>query len=414
MSERAPEKRELFHIGENYYTAIHVDEQLDTFPFRLRALKWHLGKLLYLAKRTRKTETPPDSDQVEEPRSSERLILLWDWCSRRSATGVLICAFLGTLPFLYSYRAQFGELLIQLGERLEVKPAMHTVVLLTPAPAPLAQATAQLQVALPAHMPLPSSPSKNLSSPPPREAAEPQEDLASAASSPEPSSLSLKTSLPMPYAVPVANLMSFQPVELTQPEAANHGARETRNLVTPYTNSSAGKYFDVGKFRDGLRANHVMDELQQLEIRAIIVHSHTLWMNSFHILAGPYSNEGEMEPARRSLESHGFDPRVLQSKSRHFSLPPMTLYGTDLTIRDCIITWEPNSPDATIEFIHGRNVVATSKGRWEKRDFEFKTDAVVSRENERGPETLLEIQRAGMNQDLVLDGSVLRFYLGKQ
>jgi hypothetical protein len=263
-------------------------------------------------------------------------------------------------------------------------------------------------------VPIPSSPSKNLSSPPPGEAAETQADLASAAPSLEPSSLSLKTSLPISSAVPVANLMSSEPIELAELEAANHGARETRNLVTPYTNSSAGKYFDVGKFRDGLRANHVMDELRQLGIRAMIVHTHTLWMNSFHILAGPYSNEGEMEPARHSLESHGFDPRVLQNKSRHFSLPPMTLYGTDLTIRDCIITWELNSPDATIEFIHKGNVVATSKGRWEKRDFEFKTDAVVSRENERGPETLLEIQRAGMDQDLVLDGSVLRFYLGRQ
>jgi cell division septation protein DedD len=414
MSERAPEKRELFHIGENYYTAIHVDEQLDTFPLRLRALKGHLGKLFYVAKRTHKTQFPADSAQVEGPRSSERPILLWDWCSRRFATGVLICAFLGALPFLYSYRGQFGEFLIQLGERLEVRPDTHTVVLLTPAPAPLAQATPRRQVPLSAPVLIPSSPSKNLSSPPPREAAESQADLASAAPSLEPSSLSLKTSLPMSSAVPVANLMSFEPVELVQLEAANRGARGTRNLVTPYTNSSAGKYFDVGKFRDGLRANHVMDELRQHGIHAIIVHSHTLWMNSFHILAGPYSNEGEMEPARRSLESHGFDPRVLQSKSRHFSLPPMTLYGTDLTIRDCIITWELNSPDATIEFIHGRNVVAISKGRWEKRDFAFKTDGIGSRESERGPETLLEIQRAGMDQALVLDGSVLRFYLGKQ
>ena len=165
MSEGAPENRGLFHIGENYYTAIHVDEQLDTFPLRLRALKGQLGKLFYLAKRTHKTEIPADSARLEEPRSSERPALLWDWCSRRFATGVLICVFLGALPFLYSYRGQFGEFLIQLGERLEVKPAMHTVVLQTPAPAPLAQAAPQRQVALPSHVPIPSSPSKNLSPP---------------------------------------------------------------------------------------------------------------------------------------------------------------------------------------------------------------------------------------------------------
>ena len=92
----------------------------------------------------------------------------------------------------------------------------------------------------------------------------------------------------------------------------------------------------------------------------------------------------------------------------------MTLYGSDLTIRDCVITWEVNSPDVTVEFLQGRKVVATSKRRWERRDFAFKNDAVVSLENERGPETLVEIQRAGMDQGLVFDGSVLQFYMGRQ
>jgi hypothetical protein len=66
MSERAHENDGLFHIGENYYAPIHVDEQLDTFPVRLRALKEHLVKLFYLAKRTHKTETLADSAPVEE------------------------------------------------------------------------------------------------------------------------------------------------------------------------------------------------------------------------------------------------------------------------------------------------------------------------------------------------------------
>jgi hypothetical protein len=66
MSEGAPENRGLFHIGENYYAPIHVDEQLDTFSVRLRALKGHLGKLFYLAKRTHKTETSADSAPLEK------------------------------------------------------------------------------------------------------------------------------------------------------------------------------------------------------------------------------------------------------------------------------------------------------------------------------------------------------------
>jgi hypothetical protein len=125
-------------------------------------------------------------------------------------------------------------------------------------------------------------------------------------------------------------------------------------------------------------------------------------------------NRREMEAGRKSLESRSFEPRVLPTKSTHLSLPPLTLYDTDVTIKDCFITWELNSPDATVEFVQGKKVVATSTGRWVKRDFEFKSDAIVTRKNERGPDTLEEIQRAGTDQGLVLNGSVLRVYAGKQ
>ena len=414
MSQRAGENRELFHIGENYYAAVQVDDQLETFPLRLRALKGRLGKLFCRAKRRADIETPADSAQVEAHPSRERPLLPWGWCSRGWATGVLICAFLGAMPLLYSYRGQLGELLIQLGERLQAESARRAVVLPAPTPIPLAQAGPRRQVTFPAHVPIPSSPHQNLSSPPLGETTEPQAGLAPAEPTVETSAPPLATSLPLSPVVPVPNLTLSEPLELAQLEAANHDARETRNPVPPYTNSSAGKYFEAGKFRDELRANHSRDELGQLGFHAIIVHSRVLWMNSYHILVGPYISQGEVEAARHSLESRGFSPRVLQSKSKHLSLPPMTVYGSDLTIRDCVITWELNSPDATIQFTQGRKVVATSKGRWERRDFAFKTDAVVSVENERGLETLLTIQRAGTDQELVLDGSVLRFYMGRQ
>jgi hypothetical protein len=196
-------------------------------------------------------------------------------------------------------------------------------------------------------------------------------------------------------------------------EAINRSARFSTDAEPSYSNSSAGKYFEVRNFRDEFRANQAMDELSHVGFHAIIVRSRLLWTNSYHILVGPYSSQGEMEAARESLGSRGFNPRILQSKSKHFSLPPMTLYGTDLTIKDCIVTWELNSPDATVKFMHGKDVVATSKGRWAKRDFAFKGDAIESRENERGLATLVEIQRAGTNQSLLLDGSVLRFYLAR-
>lgn len=153
-----------------------------------------------------------------------------------------------------------------------------------------------------------------------------------------------------------------------------------------------------------------MDELGKLGFNGIIAHNRALWMNSYHILVGPYTNQGELEAARPGLESRGFSPRVLPSKSTRFSLPPMTLYGTDLTIRGCIVTWELNSPEATVKFIKGGKVIATVKGRWEKREFASRWNALVALHNEHGPQTLLEIQWRDTDKVLVLDGSAFRFY----
>jgi hypothetical protein len=414
MGQQVPKRRELFHIGEKYYATINVNEDLQTFPLRLRALKGRLGKLFCSAMRKEKIETPADSGQIEMVPSSVRP-MPWGWHLRGWTTGVLICAFFGAMPLLYSDREQLGELLIQLGQRLEAKPAIHAAIWASaPTAVPAPKPNPQQHAALLIHAPISSSAQKP-SSPPVKENAESRHaELAPTASAAETSPMSLTLPLSTSTVVPGRNLTSLEPVEFVKPQAVSYSARDTRNLVTPYANSSAGKYFDVGKFRDELRANRVMDELGQLGFHAIAVRSRVLWMNSYHILVGPYITQGEVEAARYNLESRGFNPGVLQTKSKHFSLPPMTLYGGDLTIRDCVITWEVNSPDVTVEFLQGRKVVATSKGRWERRDFTFKNDAVVSLENERGPETLVEIQRAGMDQGLVFDGSALQFYMGRQ
>jgi hypothetical protein len=339
-------------------------------------------------------------------------------------TGLLIAAVLAAALLLHTYRRQFGESLVQLGERLGGKPTAQTVsqpVVPIPLPrlerpaVPLSDAVesraAKLRPAATAPSPISPVPSAGaavaLSSIP---VSNELGKLPQLEPADPPSSDARMSQLESANSRPFVALP--EPVLLAQPEAANRSARESRDLPPPYTNSSAGKYFEAGKFKDGFRANQATNELGQLGFHAIIVHSRVLWMNSYHILVGPY-NQNEVEAARYSLGSHGFNPRVLQSKSSHFSLPPMTLYGTDLTVRDCIITWELNSPEATVEFMKGRSVVATSKGRWEKHDFVFKTNAIASKENERGPETLLEIQRAGTDQGLVLDGSGLQVYVAR-
>jgi hypothetical protein len=343
-------------------------------------------------------------------------------------TGLLIAVLVAASVLLHVYRRQFGESLVLWGERFGAKPP------------------AQIVSSQPALIPFPNPerPSGPLTGAVKSKEATLEPSAATAVSrifskisSPKAivrlNSISVSNELgKLPQLEPanrpsidvqipqlqVTNNSPSQPlaasVRPAQPTAPNRGARNGRGLAPPYTNSAAGEYLDVGKVREGLRTNQAMDELGQLGFHAIIVPSRVLWMNSYHILVGPYNNPDELEAVRHSLESRGFNPRVLQTKSRRFSLPPMTLYGTDVTVKDCIVSWELNSPDATIEFVQGINVVATTKAKWKQHDFSFKTDAVVSLEDEHGPATLLEIQRAGMDRGLVLDGSALQFYLARR
>ena len=191
MGQQVPKSRELFHIGEKYYAAINVNEDLQTFPLRLRALKSRLGKLFCKAMRKEKIETPADSGQIEMVPSSVRP-MPWGWHSRGWTTGVLICAFFGAMPLLYSDREQLGELLIQLGQRLEAKPAIHAAMwasapIAVPAPKPNPQQDAALII----HAPIPSSAEKP-SSPPVKENGESRHaELTPAASAAETSQMSL-------------------------------------------------------------------------------------------------------------------------------------------------------------------------------------------------------------------------------
>jgi hypothetical protein len=341
--------------------------------------------------------------------------------------GLLIATLAAAALLLHTYRSQFAEFLVQLGERLGAQPAAQTVSapaapISVPRPerasVPLSETVKSQEAKRDTVAPVTAALSTSPTAPARRAAVAlsslpvsnelrkiPQLESANRPSS-DAQMLQLEPAKSSPF------LALPEPVALAQPGAATHSARESRDLAPPYTNSSAGKYFEVGKFRDEFRANQASDKLGQLGFPAIMVRSRFLWMNSYHILVGPY-NQSEVEAARYSLGSSGFNPRVLESKSSHFSLPPTTLYGTDLTVRDCIIRWELNSPEATIEFMQGTNVVATSKGRWEKRDFVFKTNAIASKINERGPETLVEIQRAGTDQSLVFDGSAVRVYVAR-
>jgi DNA-binding winged helix-turn-helix (wHTH) protein len=365
------------------------------------------------AEPTDKVEAAISSRQVEVSSLGEKATVPLGGFSRGVATGVLISAFIVAVFLLRGYSGQVGELLIQLGLRLEGKPPMHAVMPSpAPIPAPAPEANPQ-RAASSIRVRIPFSPLEKPSLSRFTEAAEPRNvELVPALSGAETSPTFLLTDFPMSPVAHGLNLTSLvESIELAKPELVNDRARDTRDLVPPNTDSSAGKYLDVGKFRDGLRANQVMDELEKLGYDGVIVHNRSLlWTNSYHILVGPYTNEGELVAARPGLEARGFSPQVLRSKSTRVTLPPMTVYGTDLTIKDCIVSSELNSPEATVKFLKGRRVIATVRGKWEKREFVSKSDAIISLVNKHGPETLLEIQWADTNKVLVLDGEAFRFY----
>lgn len=337
--------------------------------------------------------------------------------SRGMATGVLFSALVVTAFLVHSYPRQFGELLIQLGQRLEGRPATLAMVSApapVPAPAPKVTPQQSARFAIPEQIsiaaPISLSPLRKPYLPAVEETSVPRHvefaSVSDADTSPAP-----LTALPISdfaYGLNMGSLVDS--IEVAQPQEANDNARESRGYVPPYVSSTAGKYLDIGKYRDALRANQIMDELAEEGFYGTIVHNRTLWLNSYHIMVGPFINEEEIEAVRPGLESRGFSPQVLPSRSRRFSLPPMTMYGTDLTIRDCIVTWETNSPEATVKFTKGKRVIATVRGRWEKREFVPKWNAIISQVNKQGPETLLEFQWHYTDRVLVLDGDAFKFY----
>jgi cell division septation protein DedD len=72
-------------------------------------------------------------------------------------------------------------------------------------------------------------------------------------------------------------------------------------------------YYDVGNFKDLARADKATDDLGKLGFRAIVVHKMLLWMGSFHVVVGPFTNDQDSEAARSRLENLGFSPRIAKT-----------------------------------------------------------------------------------------------------
>jgi hypothetical protein len=165
-------------------------------------------------------------------------------------------------------------------------------------------------------------------------------------------------------------------------------------------------FFEVGGFKNRQQAHSATQKLAQLGFPATAVHKNHLWADAYHVLVGPYGDEEEAEATHENLVSHGFKPRPFERGSRTLILRSgVTLNGTHMPVGECVINWESYVSDAVVKFVHDNDLVATTSGRWVKREVKYADDAYVYRKNGDGSRTLLEIRFAGMRQALVFGKS---------
>jgi hypothetical protein len=382
---------------------------------------------------------------VQEPRAPRHL----SGFSRGLATGLLISAVVVAAFLFQSYRREFGESLIHLGEQFAAKPQIQTPVVAAASPAVSPGPTAPLATSLvvvqspprfaktpPQPKPAPRSeklraqPEKVVPQPRPG-ANKPQESkvalpgptttttLAAAAvvpasvtatpapklsvaasTTPSPSLTSPATSLPT--AASSSNPVPAKVALVPKVEPAKPPEVQTESSTAENTASTSELYFEVGKFKNQSRAHIELDKLAQLGFPATAVQKGFLWSNSYHVLVGPYGDEDRARTTHQSLVSNGFNPRPFERGSRAFTLnSPVTLNGARTPPGDYIVSWESYLDDARVKFLHNDFLVATANGRWVKRDVKFPRDAYVYRRNADGSRTLLEIRFGGTRQTLV-------------
>lgn len=349
--------------------------------------------------RVDKTNVVSTSAPREERLQSKKASLPVGGFSRGLVSGFLISSLAGAVIFLYIDRRQLGESLIKVGERLSAKSSPQT--------------TSQTQA------PIPFAPIEGPASPSLRIPANPQQRKVELT---EPailvSGIYPAISLPMTEIGRGPSLVPAEPAGSGRLETANNSSPNApvadAGLEQPSTDapeeapnaaaiSASKKYLDVSDFRQEAAADKSRDSLEQLGFHASVSRKSHLWMSSYRVLVGPYTNDEDVEIAHNDLESHGFHLHSRARRSRKFILPLLTLAGTDTVVRDCIISWDSNSSAATVAFLKGENVVSKTQGRWVKKGVTYKVDAVLSAKSDRGPQTLLEIQCHGMNQALVFD-----------
>lgn len=322
--------------------------------------------------------------------------------ARGMVSGLAVAGLVALVILIRVDRSHFGEMLIEIGQRMLTRPVASPpgktpLPLATPeasaSPTPLAQGTSGAEAPKvvynePAVVIAGTSPPASLPMP---------ETRRSAALIPAPS----EENKPTESSADVAENKETLKSEVRSSEPASGAGNIAESKVN--TNFAANKYLDVREFRQKPAAEKLEASLGQLGYHTAVNRKGRLWMNSYHVLVGPYASDAEVETARNDLESHGLRPQSRARLSRKFLLPTMTLADKDTVVKDCVISWDANSSAATVTFVKGDNIVLKAQGKWVKRGVTYKLDAVLSDSKDRGPLKLLEIHCHGMSQALVFD-----------
>ena len=77
--------------------------------------------------------------------------------------------------------------------------------------------------------------------------------------------------------------------------------------------------------------------------------------------------------------------------------------GKSLAAGEYKVRWETNSPEAAVTFLQGKKAVATAHAKLVDRDQASRENAVVTRANSDGSESIVEIRFQGKKSVLVFE-----------
>lgn len=348
--------------------------------------------------------------------------------SRGLATGLLLATLIASVFFFFSaHRRQFGESLINLGEKLSARP----------------RSTAASSSA-PQVNPQPAQVSGNKSAPPASANAPLAEAAVATRSSSKPATTQIVDKIRSAILVKpeqgvkgVRALPMMPPNGPTKKEANHHAASlpptspitsaalripAPSNILPeiavkpPQLAASAvtvpnfagdsvfvpSMYFDLGKYKDQMRAQDISDRVARLGFRANVVQKAFLWRSSYQVLVGPYTDEQKATQVGRDLALQGYKPRPFERGTRDFMFGSgVTLNGTTLPVGDFEISWESFVNAAKVKFSQRDEVLMKTEGRWVKQPMRFRHNEFVYIKSPNGTRTLIEVHFSGMDRALV-------------